>query len=313
MLTLRHRPASLQLPQIPRAIYSSPDGSCVLAVQDEGGKPSITAYHWSTFASTSGISVPLPDFPVDLEAALLTSVVNQNNIHLVGLDITSRSCRSVALDITQKTTEFTFQEPGPKVLSRHGKQTVHNCLIDCHSHVWALFPVISAVKRHIITLSSQRRQKTLVFVTDDHLRPFSSHFSDMISTFETASRKPTGDELKNTLVSTQPFPSFTQKFLSSSDWPVSCFRAGEWLADLLCLIPIRIAIALENRVVPLKNGMVPSELERSLLGAEVNRIIDSLSLGWYESVFQSYWVSKVRCSFRGLGNKPDHIACLYFS
>ena len=35
-------------------------------------------------------------------------------------------------------------------------------------------------------------------------------------------------------------------------------------------------------------------LEKSLLGAEVNRIVDSLSLGWYESIFQSYWASKVR-------------------
>jgi hypothetical protein len=57
-------------------------------------------------------------------------------------------------------------------------------------------------------------------------------------------------------------------------------------------MPIRIAIAHENRVVPLKDGVVSSELEKSLLEAEVNRIIDSLSLGWYESIFQSYWVSK---------------------
>jgi hypothetical protein len=184
LLTLPRRPASLQLPQTPRAIYSSPDGSCILAVQEEGGKRSITAYHWSTFASNRGISVTLPDFPVDLEAALLTSVVNQNNIHLIGLDISSLSCRSVVLDITLKATEFTFQERGPKVLSRRGKQTAHNCLIDCHRDVWTHFPVVAAVKRHSITSSSQRQQKTLVFVTDDDRRPFSSHFSDMISAFE---------------------------------------------------------------------------------------------------------------------------------
>jgi hypothetical protein len=37
------------------------------------GERTITAYHWSTFASTRGISVTLPDFPVDLDAALLMS------------------------------------------------------------------------------------------------------------------------------------------------------------------------------------------------------------------------------------------------
>ena len=67
---------------------------------------------------------------------------------------------------------------------------------------------------------------------------------------------------------------------------VSRFRAGEWLADLLCLIPIHIAITQENRFVPLKDGVVSAQLEKSLLGAEVNKIVDSISLGWYESIFQ---------------------------
>ncbi|KAI9437934.1 hypothetical protein BJY52DRAFT_1381767 [Lactarius psammicola] len=292
LITLQPKPASLQLPQIPRAIYSSPDGSCVIVVQDEDGERTITAYHWSTFASTRGISIALPDFPVDLDAALLTSIVNRNNIHLIGLDLDSRSCRSVVLDITQKATEFTVQVRRSTTSSRHGKQTVHNCLINCHSDVWTRFPVVPAVKRHTITSSSQRQQKTLVFVTDDHRRPFSSHFSDIISVFEKTSHKPTGDELKSIVVSARPFASFTQEFLSSPDWPVSRFRAGEWLADLLCLIPIHIAITHENRFVPLKDGVVSPQLEKSLLGAEVNRIVDSLSFGWYESIFQSYWASK---------------------
>ena len=296
LLTLHHRPTFLQLPQIPRAIYSSPDGSCLLVVQGEGGQRTITAYHWSTFGSTPGISVTLPDFPVDLDAALLTSIVDRNNVHLVGLDIASRTCRSVVLDITQKAIEFSFQERGSKVLSHGAKQKVHNCLIDCHSDVWTHFPVVPAVKRHTTTSSSQRQQKALIFVTDDYQRPFSSHFSHTISAFEKSSFKPTDDELKSIVVSARNFPSFAQEFLCSPDWKVSGFRAGEWLADLLCLIPIRIAITYENSFVPLKNGAVSAALDRSLLEAEVERIADSLSLGWYESIFQSCWASNVRKS-----------------
>jgi hypothetical protein len=300
-LMFPRRPASLQLPQVPRSVYSAPDGSCMLTVQEQGGVSTVTAYHWSTFASTDGISVNISDFPVDLNAALLTSLVNRNNIHLIGLDLKSRSCRSVILSITRKATEFSFQERRSKASSSHGgKHTVHNCLIDCHADVWTRFPVVPAVKRHTITSSSERQEKTLTFVTDDDQRPFSSHFSDNIHKFERASRKPTGDELKSIAVSARTFPSFTHQVFSSSDWPVSRFRAGEWLADLLCLIPIHIAITHENRFVPLKDGVVSSELEKALLGAEVNRIVDSLSLGWYESIFQSYWASKVRaflCDF----------------
>ena len=288
------RPVSLQLSQVPRAIYSSPDGSCVLAVQDTDGVSTLMAYHWSTFASTSGISVALPIFPVDLNAAVLTSVVNRNNIHLVGLDLQTRSCRSVILDITRKAVEFTFQERRSKAPSG---RTLHNCLIDCHAEVWTRFPVVPAIKRHTITSSSERKQKTLVFVTNADGRPFSSHYSDLIHTFERASRKPTGDELRSISVSARTLPSFSYQFRFNPDWPVSSFRAGEWLADLLCLIPIQIAITHDNRFVPLKDGVVSAELEKSLLGAEVNKIVDSLSLGWYESIFQSYWASKVRPLF----------------
>ena len=223
-------------------------------------------------------------------------MVHRNNIHLIGLDLESRSCRSVVLAITRKATEFTFQERRSKGSSSHGKSTVHNCLIDCHADVWTRFPVVPAVKRHTITSSSERQQKTLVFVTDDDMRPFSSHFSDIIYSFERASRKPTGDELRSIAVSASTFPSFADQFLSSPDWPVSCFRAGEWLADLLCLIPIHIAVTHENRFVPLKDGVMSTQLEKALLGAEVNKIVDSLSLGWYESIFQSYWASKVEIS-----------------
>jgi hypothetical protein len=310
MLTLHLRPASLQLPQMPRAIYSAPDGSCVLVVQEGDGERTITAYDWSTFASNPGISVTLPDFPVDLDTALLTSIVNRNNIHLVGIDIDNRSCHSVILYFTRKATESRFGEGQSKGSSRPSRQTVHNCLIYCHSDVWTRFPVIPAVKRHTITSSSQRQQKALVFVTDDHQRPFSSHFSDIISAFEKTSRKPTGNELKSIVVSTQPFSSFIQEFLSSPDWLVSHFRIGEWLADLLCLIPINIAITRANRFVPLKDGVVSPQLEKSLLGAEVNRVVDSLTLGWYESIFQSYCVSKVRQSMRVVGHEPDHVSML---
>ena len=151
-----------------------------------------------------------------------------------------------------------------------------------------------AAKRQLITSFGERQRKTLVFVTNGDGHPLSSHFSDLIHTFERASQKPTGDELRGISVSACTFSSFALRFISSPDWPVSRFRAGEWLADLLCLIPIHIAITHENQFIPLKDGVVSAELEESLLGAEVNDIVDSLSLGWYESIFRSYWASRVR-------------------
>jgi hypothetical protein len=310
-LMFNHRPACLQLPQVPRAVYSSPDGSCALVIQDIEGVSTVTAYHWSSFASADGIPIQLPDFPVDLDTALLTSIVNRNNIHLIGLDVTSQTCQSVILDITCKATEFTFQEERSKASMDHGKETAHNCLIDCHSDVWTRFPVVAAVKRRTITSSSERLPRTLTFVSDDDQRPFSSYFLEMVHSFTRVSRKPTGDArgdvLKSIAVSACTFPSFAGSFLSTSEWPVSRFRAGEWLADLLCLIPIHIAITHNNRFVPLKDGVLSAQMEVSLLGAEVNKIVDSLSIGWYESIFQSYWASKVSPLYRSSSNNHDRV------
>ena len=306
-LTLNRRPASLQLHRVPRAVYSAPDGSCALVVEDKEGVSTVTAYHWTTFASTDGIPIILPDFPVDLDAALLTSIVNRNNIHLIGLDVTTQSCRSIILDITSKAAEFTFQEKRSMapITRSLGKETTHNCMIDCHSEVWTLFPVVAAVKRDTITSSSERQRRTLTFVTDDDQRPFALYFSKMVRKFTKKARKPTGDVLKGTTVSARTFTSFSHAFLSSPQWPVSCFRAGEWLADLLCLIPIHIAVTQENRFVPLKDGVLTTQLDISLLGAEVDKIVDSLSIGWYESIFQSYWAEKVGPLYRTSRNYPD--------
>ena len=309
ILTIKRRPASLRLPQVPRAVYSSPDGSCALFVEDKDGVSTVTAYHWTSFASTDGIPITLPDFPVDLDAALLTSIVNRTNIHLIGLDVTTQSCRSIILDITSEATEFTLQEQRSRapITRRHGKEANHNCLIDCYLEVWTLFPVVATLKRRTITSSSKRQRRTLTFVTDDDQRPFAFYFSEMIRKFTKTACKPTSNVLKGITVSTRTFTSFSRAFLSSPQWPVSRFRAGEWLADLLCLIPIQIAVTRENRFIPLKDGVLTAQQEISLLGADVNGIVDSLSIGWYESIFQSYWASKVGPLYRTSRYGPDPI------
>jgi hypothetical protein len=231
----------------------------------------------------------VPEFP--LEGAVLTSMVSRGRVFFLGLDINAQAVKSVAIDIT-KLAELMFKEKGNKH-TLNTRPTQHNCLLDCHAEVWTRFPVLPAVKRRTITSLSERRKKTLTFIAEDHTRPFASYFSDLVETFEKTMRKPTGDELSGIKVSAAQFGSFWDKMLSVSDWKVSRYRVGEWLVDLLCLIPIHIAVCRENRFIPLANGVLSAELERSLLGAEVNQIVDRLSFGWYESIFQSYLALKV--------------------
>jgi len=290
-LTSFGRPASLQLPSLPTSIFSSPDGSCLL-VHTQGPTPLITAYHWETFGSSAGFDLEVPDFP--LQSAVLTSMVDRGRVFLTGLDVNSGCVQSIAIDIRKKLTEFMFKENGNKNASNNAtRHTLHNSLLDCHAEVWSRFPVVAAVKRRTVTSSSERRQKSITFIAENHSQPFGSYFSDLIQTFERTTRKPTGDELRRIRVSAKDFTSYRNEAIMDSDWDVSRYRVGEWLVDLLCLIPIHIAVCRENRFVPLADGVLSSDLERSLLGAEVNKIVDKMSFGWYESIFQSYLATKV--------------------
>ncbi|KAH9991344.1 hypothetical protein BJV77DRAFT_1068323 [Russula vinacea] len=290
-ITEQFRPSSLQLPSLPSAIYPAPDGSCLLVLWTRDSQPSLTAYHWETFGSTDGISLSLPTFP--LEGATVTSLVSRGRVFLLALDIDEHCVNSIAIDITRKVTEVVFQEEGSRNGSNNDARiTQHNSLLDCHKEVWTRFPVLPAVKRRTITSLSERRQRTLTFITESSTRPFASYFSNLIQGFVRATKKPTGNELRGIKVSATDFGSFLDKTVFDLKWDVSRYRVGEWLVDLLCLIPIHIAVCRENRFVPLANGVISAELERILLGADVNQIVDHLSLGWYESIFQSYMASK---------------------
>jgi hypothetical protein len=219
-------------------------------------------------------------------------MVDRGRIFLMGLDINSGSVQSIAIRISNKLTEFMFKENGNKNASNNKtRHTLHNSLVDCHAEVWSRFPVVAAVKRRTLISSSE---KSLTFIAENHSQSFGSYFSDLIQTFERTTRKPTGDELRRIKVSAKEFSSFRDEVIMNPEWGVSRYHVGEWLVDLFCLIPIHIAVCRENRFVPLADGVLSSDLEGSLLGAEVSKIVDKLSFGWYESIFQSYLASKVR-------------------
>ena len=119
----------------------------------------------------------------------------------------------------------------------------------------------------------------------------------MILSFERATKKPMGDILKSVQVLAASFSVFSGESCSGGDgacpWNISAYHAGKWLVEFLCLIPIHLTLAKDNQFIPLKDGVYLPDLERSLLGVDVNCIMDSLSFGWYESLFQSYMASKV--------------------
>ena len=135
------------------------------------------------------------------------------------------------------------------------------------------------------------------FVYGTHL--FQKHHNELIASFQKTTRKPVDSQLSRVAVVGMTFTAHMKQPADSST-----FCAGEWLVEILCLIPIHIAVARDNRFIPLKDGVFSLDSERSLLGATVEQIVDHLSFGWYESIFQSYMASKV--NIRDIDSRISH-------
>lgn len=281
------RPASLQLQRPPTALMSSTDGACLFSVEEMDGGLHLQAYHWSSFGSSAGIGIDLPGSAT--KSIVLTSLGGRSRCHLIVMNIEDHSLESTALDITHKVTEFTFQaEDDMNTKHVAAASSIHNSLIDCHADVWTRFPVVPAVHRHTVK-SAHRAPQTLSFVSHLEVRLFEQYFTQLVARFQTTTKKPIGGVLDTITIHGAPYHSFLKQ-----DKPdVSTHKAGEWLVDILCLIPIHLAVARDNRFIPLKDGVFSAEQEQALLGATVDQVIDNLSFGWYESIFRSYMASKV--------------------
>jgi hypothetical protein len=277
------------LPNTPLTILTSPDGSCLFAIEEVNGHTILRAYHFSNFGSTNGIALDLGKFSVS--SCTTSALTGRNNIYFVSLELNTSRCHSFALNITRKITEFSFQEKGNGKMSSAfmERDTAHNCLIDCHADVWTRFPVAPAIPRQVTTFSAVPRHRTLTLSMEGNRNAVPHYWANLISTFERVTRKPTAKQLTSIVAFAQTFEDCVDGM--SSDLP--SLHTGEWIMGILCLIPIHIAVTRENRFVPLKDGVWSAELERALLGAKVEEIVDSLSFGWYESIFQSYMASKV--------------------
>ncbi|KAE9406917.1 hypothetical protein BT96DRAFT_954710 [Gymnopus androsaceus JB14] len=301
LMTQQFRPATIELDRAPVKAMSSPDYKYGFSVR---------SYHWSTFGSSEGTSLDLnvPGDPV------VTAFDNRNSPHLVWIDIAAQMCQSVALDITKRVTEFSFQEKGTRSSRNSSEQsTIHNALIDCHADVWTRFPVVPAISRQTLVTKERRLPNRLLFVTDLNQEKFDPYFATMIHSFEQRTRKPGSDVLRKIQVDCASFDDVLQELVEESDWDVSELRVGEWLVDVLCLIPIHLAVTRDNRFIPLKDGVSSSALEKSLLGANVSQIVDMLSVGWYESIFQSYQATKVCEQSVGKSFALNHLADTSFA
>ncbi|CAH1767584.1 10057_t:CDS:2, partial [Entrophospora sp. SA101] len=75
------------------------------------------------------------------------------------------------------------------------------------------------------------------------------------------------------------------------------YQLGDFVIQLSCLIPIQIAVAKNNQFQPLRDGLSSNELDIDFdveHGCHFDGIAESISLGWYESIFKHFGNRQVK-------------------
>lgn len=280
-------PAHVQLEPGLGNIFSAPDGSCLFVTAGNPGTDNmeLRAYHWASFGTKAEGYLPasLPS----TSSYRIMAFEKYERCYMVMLSQTQPyTISSIALQVKQKLAKFDFKAQGSQSQTRRQK-TVNNCLVDSHLEVWLRFPVVPAIPRNILS-SALRQSRSITFVSEGNFDKAKAYFLKLIESFERTTQKPTDGKLFAITIRTLP----GALSVAASELPGSHFNFGGYLVELLCLIPIQLAVTQENNFIPLKDGVLNPNFERGLLGADVPTIISSLSLGWYESLFQSYLATK---------------------
>lgn len=176
---------------------------------------------------------------------------------------------SVRLDVTNKTSDYSFKEANHKAVLALKNSSRHGALVECHSDVWTKFPVKSTISRR--SPAQYPAPRSIMFVASGALDRFERRFRQMIRKFEQNTQKPTGDSLKliNVISMLHEDARDYDHFQEATVYPT-----GRWLVELICLIPLHLAVATGNRFVPLKDGIVSADFERDLLGADIFQIAE---------------------------------------
>lgn len=273
-ISTRYRQGTVRLAEGIYQVLCSPDGSCIflITLRPSGEVISMKAYHTNSFGT-----VPGTELDISAEAVFwpqITSFVARNNSYMVYSSSRSSNLHSVKVQVTTKSSDFAIRaqysparksSPSTSLLPN----SQHNSLLDCYSDIWGRYPIVATIERSRSEL--QTAPSSLFFVTSQYQKPFQTYIEDIISSFEKVSQKPTNELLSNLRVSAIPDASL---ILEGKLPEVSTYPAGKWLIELLCLIPLHLAIADGNSFVPLKDGIRSSDFERSLLGLNHAQVAD---------------------------------------
>ncbi|KAG8924200.1 hypothetical protein FRC01_011818 [Tulasnella sp. 417] len=283
-------PATILLESVPLMMQSAPDGSALLVVEcsPQGRGRTLKVFHYASFGKNpNGIALPLPGDFDEATKFTVSSLGRRKYVYLIAHLPSSACLHSVSLRISRSEVEYLFRQKETRTVLPKAVQTKHNSLIDCFVDVWERFPIIPAIARDFTIARSSAFITFVCYGKLNDLPPIPRYFKAMVRDFKRRFQKPAGDRLDEMEV--QVYSATDSQWSPPNASPC---RAGEWFVELICLIPIHIAVTRENRFLPLQDGISSEDLTLKLLGSEVGEIIDAITMGPYEAILGSYMSTK---------------------
>lgn len=139
--------------------------------------------------------------------------------------------------LTHRLSEHALQTTGDVETYASTSPTSCNVLLDCHSEVWTRYPVQPLIHHGSESITNAQERRSINFISANHNSRYRDYFNILIRDLQRHSHKPTNGRLAQIEITSSS--SFESSF---ADQRITVSNAGDWLATLLCLIPIRIAL-----------------------------------------------------------------------
>jgi hypothetical protein len=220
---------------------------------------------------------------------LQTSRINNQQTHLISLDLQNGCLNSLLVKITLDKAQFSFQKKCTREKSLALQKTNLNDLINAYKLMFEKYSIDNCID------PKKSRPLSLKIVLDiddieEYDEKFEEYITRMFEDLKYSTKKPASilRKFSTSVIIFQELDVENADFQNFS----SEYQLGEWIIQLCCLIPIQIAVTRNNLFLPLKDGL--SSNENYLTGRNADIISKKISFGWYEGIFKHFGNKKVK-------------------
>ncbi|CAG8812913.1 22232_t:CDS:2, partial [Racocetra persica] len=173
-------------------------------------------------------------------------------------------------------------------------KTKLNRLIDIYADTYEKFPINPCIDN-----GKNKAPKLFIFLDCEQALSYKENFEryiiNMLDRVKISTQKP-AILLSRFKINVEHYQDLFDNSIIRQN--ASQIQLGEWIIQLCCLVPIQIAIARENKLIPLYNGL--DAPENYIINNEdededqTEKISYKISFGWYEGIFKYYDDRKIK-------------------